>query len=317
MSLDVSVIIPTHNPHPGRLQRTLAGLRAQTLPAARWETVLVDNDSQPPVDPALFAIVAPANLRPVREPHLGLSSARRRGLAETTAPLCVLVDDDNVLAPDYLAHVVRLFAAHPGVGALGGRSAPEFEITPPPWMRQFDDLLACRDLGPAAQISHGLRDPATGRNAYPLCAPIGAGMALRREAAQSWLARADDTLFSDRRGKELSSSGDNEIILTLLQRGWEVGYFPELSLTHLIPAGRTKFAYLARLNRSIQKSWIEVLLGYDASPWPQIAGWTLPLRELKAWFTHRAWSGRAGYIRWKGACGHFQGRVRLTSVFRR
>lgn len=316
MTVEVSVIIPTHNPHPERLRRTLEGLRAQTLPADQWETLLVDNDSRPPVDGTALAALAPANLRVVREPQLGLSAARRRGLTAARGPLCVLVDDDNVLAPDYLANVIRLFAAHPTVGALGGRSDPEFESSPPAWMRQFDDLLACRDLGSGAIISTGLPDKKVGRNEYPLCAPIGAGLALRREAAQLWLARADDTLFSDRRGKELSSSGDNEIVFNIMQRGWEVAYFPELSLRHLIPTGRTKVAYLARLNRSIQKSWIEVLLGYNASPWPQISGWTAPLRKLKAWFTHRAWSGFAGYIRWKGACGHFEGRIHTKSKFR-
>lgn len=314
--MKLSVIIPTHNPHPRRLQRTLEGLRAQTLPTDQWETLLIDNDSRPPVDLAALSTLGPANLRLVREPHLGLSAARRRGLTEARGALCVLVDDDNVLAPDYLAHVIRLFAAHPTVGALGGRSDPEFESPPRASFRQFDDLLACRDLGPRAIISTGLHDENIGRNEYPLCAPIGAGLALRKEAAQLWLARADDTLFSDRRGKELSSSGDNEIVLNIMQRGWEVAYFPELSLLHLIPTARTKVAYLARLNRSIQKSWIEVLIGYNASPWPQISAWTAPLRKLKAWFTHRAWSGFAGYIRWKGACGHFEGRIHTKSKFR-
>ncbi len=315
--MEVSVIIPTHNPHPERLRRVLVGLRAQTLPADRWETLLIDNDSRPPVDATALAAVAPTNFRVVREPYLGLSAARRRGLTTACAALCVLVDDDNVLAPDYLAQVVRLFAAHSQIGALGGRSAPEFETEPPAWMRQFEGLLACRDLGPQPIISTGLRDLVSGKNKYPAGAPIGAGMALRREAALLWLNRADDTLFSDRRGQELSSSGDNEIVLTLLQRGWEVAYFPELSLLHLIPSSRTKVSYLARLNCGIQKSWVELLIGYNASPWPQVAAWSVPLRKLKAWFTHRAWSGPAGYVRWKGACGHFQGRLRQTSTFHR
>ena len=58
--MTVSVIIPTHNPDPGRLRRTLLGLRAQTLPAAAWEAVLVNNAST--VFPAddFFAGCAPA-----------------------------------------------------------------------------------------------------------------------------------------------------------------------------------------------------------------------------------------------------------------
>ena len=306
--MDVSVLIPTHNPHPGRLRRTLAGLREQTLAAGRWETLLIDNASSPPV-PASDLADAPANLRCIAEPRLGLTAARRRGFAESQAPLCVLVDDDNVLAPDYLAHVVRLFAAHPLLGAIGGKSLPEFEDEPKAWKREFLPLLALRDLGDRPHVSQGLRPAGAAQNEYPVdAAPIGAGMAIRREAARQW-AQADDGLISDRRGAELTSGGDNDIVLTVMQRGWEVAYFPELSLTHLIPAGRLEAAYLGRLNRGIQQSWMRVLAKHDANPWPPIPGWTVPLRQLKAWFVYRAWSSPAARIRWLGACGHFAGRA--------
>ena len=107
MPVQVSVIIPTHNPDLGRLRRTLSGLRAQTLPADEWEILVVDNASVPALEVELVREFAPANLRVVREPRLGLTSARRRGFTEARAPLCVLVDDDNLLAPDYLAHLIR------------------------------------------------------------------------------------------------------------------------------------------------------------------------------------------------------------------
>lgn len=307
--MDLTVVIPTHNPHPGRLRRTLAGLRGQTLAPARWELLVVDNASAPAVDLAPYADVLSANSRAVREMQLGLTPARRRGFAEARGELMVLVDDDNVLAPDYLERVLTLFADHPRLGALGGRSIAEFESAPPAVALEFIDLLACRDLGNAPLLSSGLRDPATGRNEYPLCAPIGAGMALRKAAMQSWLADSRGAQLPDRRGGQLSSSGDNDIVLTLMESGWEVGYFPELQLSHLIPAGRTEPDYLARLNRGIAKSWMQVLRQHDANPWPPIAGWTVPLRQLKAWFTNRAWQSPAARIRWQGACGHFEGRV--------
>ena len=134
-------------------------------------------------------------------------------------------------------------------------------------------------------------------------------MVLRRSAARSWMNRAPSNRLSDRRGTELTSAGDNDIVLSLLRDGWEVGYSPDLALTHLIPATRLAPAYLARLNRGIQKSWMQVLASQDANPWPPIARWTVPLRKAKAWFTHRAWTGAAAHIRWQGACGHFEGRA--------
>lgn len=306
--MELSVIIPTHNPDMGRLRRTLAGLRAQTLAADRWETLLVDNASAPALEVGLVREFAPANVRVILEPQLGLTSARRRGFTEARAPLCVLVDDDNVLAPDYLAHVVRLFAEHPRLGALGGKSLPEFEVEPPGWAREFFPLLALRDLGDKPCISEGLRPRGAVRNQYPdQAAPIGAGMAIRRDAVAQWLAASAGPTLSDRRGGELTSSGDNDIVFTVLKHGWAAGYFPELTLIHLIPASRLTAGYLARLNHGIQKSWVQVLAKHDACPWPPIAGWTVPLRQCKAWFAQRAWASRAAQIRWRGACGQFEG----------
>ena len=299
----LSVIICTHNPHTGRLARTLDALAAQTLPASQWECVLVDNASSP-------ALTAPVGLtftlRSIREPQPGLTFARRCGLRASAASLCLFADDDNVLAPDYLANAIRLSAANPRVGAFGGRSVPEFETPPPRWTREFFDLLALRDLGHHSIIAPAEMPP----RAYPRCAPIGAGMVLRREAAQAWLDAPDPGL-TDRRGNELTSGGDNDIVLTLFAAGWDIAYFPELSLTHLIPCGRLSPTYLARLNRGIQKSWVQVLSRHRVCPWARIPSWTVAPRKLKAWFVQRAWSGIAARIRWQGVCGHFDGLATL------
>ena len=311
----LSVVIPTHNPHAGRLRRTLAALQAQTLASATWETLLVDNASRPVVAMDEFAADAPVNLRVVRESQLGLTAARRRGFTEARGDCIVMVDDDNALAANYLAEVLQLFAAHPKIGALGGKSRPEFETQPRAWIREFDGLIACRDLGEATLTAHGLWNTKLRCNEYPGCAPIGAGMALRREALQSWLDDSTSEQLSDRRGSELNSGGDNDIVLTLLRHGWQVGYFPTLSLIHMIPTSRTTRDYLGRLNHGIACSWVQVLSKHNACPWGRIPTWTVPLRQAKAWFTYRAWSGPAAYVRWQGACGHFAGLAHLPWQF--
>ncbi len=312
--MKVSVVVPTHDPDPGRLRRTLLGLCAQTLPGTEWETILVDNASTRFPAPDFFADCRPSSLAIVSAPELGLTAARRRGLAAARGDFVVLVDDDNVLAPDYLAQVARLFAAHPELGALGGLSLPEFEMPPPAWAAEFFPLLALRVRIPSPAISGLHRAAGGGQFLYPACAPIGAGMALRREAAAAWSAQAAAGAPSDRRGRALTSGGDNDIVLTLLHAGWKVGCFSELVLTHLIPAGRLDAGYLARLNRGIQHSWVEVLARHGASGWPAISSWTLPLRQARMWWRHRAWHGPAERIRWQGACGHFEGRVRRVSA---
>lgn len=311
--MQFSVILPTHNPDPDRLRRTLLGLRAQTLPATEWEAVLVNNASTSFPDLGFLAECALDNLSVIDEPDLGLSEARRRGFAVARGDFAVLVDDDNVLAPDYLEQVLAIFRAHPRLGTAGGKSVPEFANEPPPWMREFFPLLALRNLGEEEIVVQALRPPGAARSEYPACAPIGAGMALRRGAWQAWLEahRTADSALSDRRGAELTSSGDNDIVLCAMTAGWHTGYFPQLRLTHLIPTSRLDAGYLARLNRGIQQSWMQVLAQHDANPWPPLSRPAAALRKTRAWFTHRAWSSPVARIRWQGACGHFDGRAAL------
>ncbi|MBC7365667.1 MAG: glycosyltransferase [Undibacterium sp.] len=304
----LSVVLPTHNPHPGRLHATLLGLSRQTLPVNAWELLVVDNASQPALtDLSPFPFTDQVHI--VREPTLGLAHARRAGFRAARGDIVILVDDDNVLAPDYLSHVVRLFAAHPELGVIGGPSRPDFEQPPAEWQHEFFGLLALRDLGPAPLIESLRSHPGHGAWDYPACAPIGAGMALRRTALTAWLDVVPSACLTDRRGTELTSGGDNDIVLALARAGWAVGYFPELALIHIIPAGRLSPDYLARLNRGIQKSWMQVLTRHSANPWKPIPAWSVPLRELKAWFTCRAWASSAARIRWEGRRGHFAGRV--------
>jgi glycosyltransferase involved in cell wall biosynthesis len=311
-SIEVSVVIPAHNPDIGRLLETLRGLRGQSLPTGRWETLLVDNASAAfPLESA-YAEAAPANLRLMSEPRLGLTSARLAGIRGARGAAIVLVDDDNVLDPGYLAEAVRLFARSPRLGAAGGKSLPTFEAPPAPWLGEFLALLAIRDLGEAEILAASFRPEGSVRNEYPACAPIGAGMALRREAALAWADSVEHDPKRrrlDRSGLELVSGGDNDIVMTLLERGWSVGYFPSLILHHLIPKSRLDAHYVARLNRAIQRSWVQVLALHGANPWQPIPASTVPLRKLKAWFTRRAWKGPAERIRWQGACGHFEGRA--------
>jgi glycosyltransferase involved in cell wall biosynthesis len=309
MSVAVSVVISTHSPNRTRLQRTLDGLRAQTLPTSCWQLVLVDNASPGPETCKAFDLSWHPAGRLVHEPRLGLSYGRVAGARATSAPLLVLVDDDNVLAPDYLETVVNLFEQNPQVGALGGRSIPEWEVKPEPWVHEFNGCLALRDQGEAR-----IADRKT-ESGYPSCAPLGAGMAIRRQALEPWISTiesSDGSVPTGRRGKLLTSGEDNDIVLTVLAAGWAVGYFPQLSLTHLIPAGRITRQYLARLSHGISRSWVQVLDRHGICPWAPVPAWSVGLRKLRAWFRFHAWRDEASYVRWKAACGMFEGRALLS-----
>ncbi|MBI4623779.1 MAG: glycosyltransferase [Verrucomicrobia bacterium] len=307
----ISVILPTRNPHPGRLHRTLAGLAAQSLARAHWELLIVDNGSEPALATVGEPLLSALGARLVTEPEPGLTSARLAGICAAGGDILVFVDDDNVLAATYLASVAERFAAAPALAAASGPVVPEWETPPPAWTREFHGLLALRDLGPEPRLARG--GPGT---PWPDFAPVGAGLAIKRSHALAYadaVARDPRRLALDRTGACLASGGDNDLVFTALHAGGNVAYFPELRLTHLIPAGRLDAVYLARLNRGIMRTWVRVLALHGQFPWPRIAPATVPLRVARAWVRLRAWRGPAEKVRWAGARGQFEGQAEIDT----
>src|SRR5208282_4410819 len=130
MSLNLSVIVCAHNPRADYLAHTLDGLRAQTLPRQHWELIIVDNASREPIDGIVDLGWHPQSSVHC-EPTPGLTVARLRGIAAARAPLIVFVDDDNALAPDYLAQAAALAEAWPRLGVFGcGTYTPAWEEAP-------------------------------------------------------------------------------------------------------------------------------------------------------------------------------------------
>ncbi|TDO23149.1 glycosyltransferase [Pedobacter duraquae] len=295
----ISVIITTFNPDLERLNQTLAALKNQTLSADQWELIIVDNNSSPSLS---ILIDWHPQYTCVVEQLQGLTYGRLKGFNLAVAELIVMVDDDNVLHPDYLKRAKDIMEQQPELGAIGGKSIPIFESQPKDWIKAFYHNLALRDLGNTVILN-------SWDHTYPATAPIGAGMIVRKSALKNYIDKVNKagTVIADRSGKMLGSSGDNDIVLEILKAGWQTGYFPELILHHLIPDSRTTTSYLARLINQSNKSWMTVLKRHHINPWPEISVWSLPLRKIKAFITYSAWSNKVNYIKWRGACGSFDG----------
>jgi glycosyltransferase involved in cell wall biosynthesis len=305
MKPGITVILCTHNPDPGRLRRTLEGLRAQTMPVSDWDFVLVDNASTSEESiKACEASWHPTGIRLV-EPRLGLAWARVAGIRTAERETLVFVDDDNILDPHYLEIATDILEKTPQQVACGGRVIPEFEVAPDAWIEESQWLLAVRNFGSEALICHSLAE------GYPFFAPLGAGMVVRRSALNDWLAK--EKQFVGRTGTQLLGCEDCDIVVCAMANGGSVGYFPQLSLTHLIPRHRTEPAYLARLSYQCSKEWVRFLSMHKIGTHKRIPRWTVPLRKLRAFISHRAWKSNPAWIRWRGYCGTFDGQASLTA----
>jgi hypothetical protein len=69
--------------------------------------------------------------------------------------------------------------------------------------------------------------------------------------------------------------------------------------------------YLAKLIKDTNKSWVQLLGKHGINPWKKISQATVGVRKLKAFFAYTAWSNPASFIRWKGACGLYEGLAKV------
>ncbi len=243
-NLRVSVIVCTHNPRPTHLGAVADALRQQKLDVARWELLVVDNASKKRVADWLNVAWHPQG-RILREEELGLTHARLRGIRDATASLLVFVDDDNVLAPDYLQAALDLADRHPSLGIWSGRIDLEFETPPPEWTRKYWPFLVQR-LVEREEMTQVMRLE------EPL--PVGAGLCVRREVALAYAAAARSSRLRSslgRCGVSLGSSEDTDMALLACGLGWQRGVFPQLRVRHLIPPERATEDYLVRLTEGI------------------------------------------------------------------
>ncbi|MEO0451718.1 MAG: glycosyltransferase [Pseudomonadota bacterium] len=317
MSLRLTAIICAHNPQRAYLDETLDSIRAQVdlSPNDAWELLLIDNASAPALDTWVNLTGLP-NARIIREDKLGLTHARLRSFSEARGEILLYIDDDNILAPNYFAETLAAFDADGALGATGGKSLPRWEVEPPSWFETTGISLACRDLGEKPLSADWRTTPKSDRR-YPECAPIGAGMGIRKSAYADYVDHAKQDpvrLALGRRGTDLASGEDNDMILTLLANGWRVAYLPQLSLDHIIPESRLSESYLRRYARSSSRTWVQVLAVHDIVPWPGLATWTLPFRKLRAWLRMRPWKGPVEQINWQSACGNFEGRAAISEI---
>ncbi len=273
----LSVIICTHNPRPDFLARTLAALRAQDCPLADWELLLVDNASREPLA-ARCDLAWHPHARHVREDELGITAARIRGMREARSDLILFVDDDNLLASDYLRCGLDLGQRHPGVGVWGGQLLPAFESAPAGWTRRWWSYLAIRPLGRDLVAAHA-RD-------YDAIPPT-AGMFLRRPVWEAYLRLVvldPRHLVLGLRGTKRIPGQDLDIALGVFDLGLAAARFAALRLTHLMPAARLQEGALLNLVESVACSTV-VLEGLRDRPPPPAATnrWRYWRDCLRAW----------------------------------
>jgi glycosyltransferase involved in cell wall biosynthesis len=200
-----SVIVCTHNPRLIYLHRVLEALRSQTVPLEQWELLLIDNASGESLTSTTLDLSWHPRALLFREEKLGLTYARLRGIQEASADLMVFVDDDNVLATNYLSEAIRIKRDWPILGVWGsGTIVPEFEVEPAAHLREFLGMLVFRNDS-RAEWSNVMTRP--GVWAW------GAGQCVRTNVAMAYRQYFENSAIklTDRTGSTLFGVGDAEM----------------------------------------------------------------------------------------------------------
>jgi glycosyltransferase involved in cell wall biosynthesis len=269
--LDCSIAVCTYNPNPVLLERLLTAIQTVLVTTQAAEVLLVDNNSSPSLStlPIVQQFLAQTpQSQCVVEPKQGLTAARCRAIQETSAPIIVFFDDDNEPNSDYLQILDRYFTDYPNVGAWGpGQITVEFVDPVEPWFHQHANLFQQRQIGFGYSCI-----PATWGPYFP----NGTGFAVRRKILQQYVSAIEqgNLQSTGRKGKNLTSAEDVQIIWEGIKLGFAAGMISELKCNHLITADKANFAYLKRLHFGTASSYAPALL--ESFP-EHIAQWDKPL----------------------------------------
>jgi glycosyltransferase involved in cell wall biosynthesis len=236
MKPSISLIICTYNNAP-LLDRVLLSISKQkTSIDCDWSVLVINNNCTDNTTEVVTNFIHSGNipnLSIINEEKQGLSSARLCGIKNTTAEWIAFVDDDCLLQDNWVEEAILFAKSHPKCGAFGGKVILDWEVPPSEILLKYKSSFAAQD--------HGEEDMLIERSCI-----VGAGLVISRSAIlqSGWL---DKQLLSGRKGKDLTSGDDSEIIIRIRQAGYEIWYSSGCILNHYMPAKRISEKYLINL----------------------------------------------------------------------
>ena len=124
--MEASIIIPTYN-RVAELHRCLLALSSQTYPVTDFEVIVVVDGSTDGTLQMLAKLNTPFAMRVISQPNLGQPVALNRGADESGGRVSIFLDDDIIVAPQFVAEHLRLHRTGDRVVGIG-----QLTLTLPP-----------------------------------------------------------------------------------------------------------------------------------------------------------------------------------------
>ena len=237
--ISLDLVICTYN-NALFLDRTLAAIADQVVSSnVKWGILVVNNNCTDNTAEIVkkYAKLSKNPLNMVIEPIQGLTPARLCGVKQTFGDWIAFIDDDCLLASDWVEKAAIFAQNHPECGGFGGKVILDWQVKPPEILLKFGYCYAEQEYDNSAQ---------------KISCIVGAGMVLRRTALKDvgWI---EQQFLADRVGEKLVSGGDVEIGLRVASK-YDLWYNPDCQLQHLIPEHRISLTYLHKMNLGLGNS---------------------------------------------------------------
>ena len=129
----VSIITPCFNNHDTIIE-TIECVQKQSY--SKIEHIIVDDGSNTPIAKTIQQFIDAQQIKYFRQSNQGVAAARNYAAQQATGEILVFLDEDDLLAPNYIEKVVQAFQQHPQSSMVAcyvtefGRSTSKTKIKP-------------------------------------------------------------------------------------------------------------------------------------------------------------------------------------------
>jgi len=231
----VSVIVCCYNSEK-LLTPTIAHLLNQQIDGEfGYEIIVVDNnssDSTAQTAARLLEASAPnINSSIIHEEKPGLAYARKAGINKAKYNYVIFCDDDNWLAPDYVARAFKIMEADNTLAAIGGKGDAVFETEKPGWFNIYESAYA------TGSQEGNLKDNLL----------FGAGIVIRKQILSDLFKANFHSILPGRTQGKLLAGDDAEYTIVFKILGFNINYLPELKFKHFLKQERLNYTYLKKM----------------------------------------------------------------------
>jgi len=251
--INLSVIIPTRN-RVKVLEKALDSIVSQTLSQSLFEVIVVDNGSTDDTKKIVDSFESKIeNLVYIYDDIPGLHVGRHRGLLAAKADILVYGDDDIEAIPTWLEGVLESFTDK-DVALVGGKNMPNFESTPPQWVKDmWEQGKDKKVLGHLSILDFGDEI----QEISPMYV-FGCNFSIRKEI----LLEAGGFHPDGMPQEIIKYRGDGESYVSryILEQGYKTLYNPKASVYHLCSTNRMTKKYFEQrsFNQGVSDSYTDI-----------------------------------------------------------